>query len=271
MGDNVPASSPVGTCEIIGASYGGSDVSEFLRDKYAAFKTAPGGAPGLSFVVSNAMFGFDPNPGVGKCCVIFYRVVLQAPQTSQPVWSRIQTVAAVEGYAITVTGNDLSDLAPHEPDPSTNQYIVSARYFNADVTAAVKVNYAAAYRSGQGTDLIASPATMHIDPYPLSPKNLTVAYGNYVSPGLWKYSFSTGLGLASSWTLNIPAPFPVASIRSSSYNTSFVTFTNAGPVSTGYDIYPRAYDSTGFLVWDGQRHGFVIPSGISRLLLGFWI
>jgi hypothetical protein len=58
------------------------------------------------------------------------------------------------------------------------------------------------------------------------------------------------------------------SIQPSSYNTSFVTFTNAGPVSPGYDIYPRAYDSTGFLVWDGQRHGFVIPSGMSKRLLG---
>jgi hypothetical protein len=89
MGDNVPASSPVGTCEIIGGSYGGSDVSQFLRDKYAAFKAAPGGAPDFSFIVSNVIFGFDPNPGVGKCCVIFYRVVLRAPQTSQPVW-RVQ-------------------------------------------------------------------------------------------------------------------------------------------------------------------------------------
>jgi hypothetical protein len=100
------------------------------------------------------------------------------------MFSRIQTVAALEGHAITVAEKDVSDFAPHEPDPLANQYIVSARYFNADVTAAVKVNYAAAYRSGQGTDLIVSPGTMHIDPYPLSAKNLTVAYGNYVSPGL---------------------------------------------------------------------------------------
>jgi hypothetical protein len=195
-------------------------------------------------------------------------VVLRAPNTSQPVWSRIQTVATAEGHAITVVGDVLNNFSPPEPDPSTNQYIVSARYFNADVTAAVKLNYAVAYRSGQGTDLIVNPGNLHIDPFPLSPKNLTVAHGNYVSPGLWKYSVSTGLGLASSWILNIPAPFPVVSIQPSSYNTSFVTFTNAGPVSPGYDIYPRAYDSTGFLVWDGQRHGFVIPSGMSKRLLG---
>jgi hypothetical protein len=267
MGSNVPASSPVGTCEIIGGSYGGSDVSQFLQGKYAAFKAAPGGAPNLSFIVSNTLFGFDPNPGVVKCCVIFYRVVLRAANTSQPVWSRIQTVAAMEGHSITIVEDVLGDFALPEPDPSTNQYIVSARYFNADVTAAVKLNYAAAYRSGQGTDLIANPSTLHVDPYPLSPKNLTVAYGNYVSPGLWKYSLSTGLGLASSWTLNIPAPFPVVSIQPSSNDTSFVTFKNAGPASPGYDIYPRAYDSTGFLVWDGRRHGFVIPSGMSRGLL----
>ena len=197
---------PSASVGIVTCTYGGADVTFVARQKISVNLDPRMGALS-SFTPSNDFFGFDPNYGVQKVCVVVYRVLWKASDgTTVQAVGPFRSVAATEGYKITLTWVETVAKGSvfTEPTPdATNQYLVSAYWFTKNITSTAGPLFGSLARvnqrdhnSGQpnypSISYQVSETTCGPDPAVGTNKQFSVTYGSWYS-GRWVYQAAVDL------------------------------------------------------------------------------
>jgi hypothetical protein len=212
--ESTMATAVLNNMDIVSATYGGSDYTAYLQTQLSNY-VAPLGNTAMtwSIPVSNAFFGFDPNPGVLKAAVITYRYFLEQPSMEDKAayYSPYQTVAGREGQTITISPAGRTFPTYILPGPtSSNEIIIAAYWLDKDVTAAVQTQWASLTGSPDlvnGTAITVSTDKLGPDPLNMTPKQCTVVLGRYIN-GSWYHDTRVDLQSPVSWTLRIPPAVP---------------------------------------------------------------
>lgn len=188
------------TLDIASATWGGSDFTQIFQDRYAAALSQNGGAdPSFTFTADNDFFTNDPNVGVHKAAVIVYRAFYGAGQ-----WSNFKTVSVKETDIAILTAPNQADGIWTGPTPGNReQYIISATWYNKDVTPQVQKQFG--QTSGAPSvpsSITVSIAALGADPADGTQKQLSVTYANFMN-GSWRFRVAVDLNEAGSWTLSI--------------------------------------------------------------------
>lgn len=198
-----PPTTPV----IVSATYGGADVTYQLRQKL----NNTGVFEDFTFTVGNGFFGFDPNPGIVKACVVVYQLAIMNPEAPGLAPGNFKTATGKEGQSITLNffaylSAETPQLKEPAPTMPSKQYIVSAVWYNADVTANVQAAFTSAFTPDCNTPITVSSEALGIpDPAWGTNKQFSVTYGSYVS-GRWVYQAKVSLQQPMSWQLTVSTP-----------------------------------------------------------------
>lgn len=151
------------TLEILSATWGGADFTQIFQNRYAAAQSkAAGQDPSFTFQARNDFFGSDPNPGITKAAVVVYRAFFSGAAQ----YSNFKTVSVKEFETGTLTVPKQADGIWQPPAPGgRNQFIISATWFNKDVTSQVQQQYSQSNGAPSiSTSIIVSVAALGPDP-----------------------------------------------------------------------------------------------------------
>lgn len=200
------------TLEIISATWGGADFTKIFQNRYAeALSKTAGQDPGFTFTATNDFFTSDPNPGINKVAVVVYRAFFgEAGQ-----FGNFKTVSVAEDNTGTLTVPKQSDGIWQPPAPGgRNQFIISATWYNKDVTDQVKQQYG----QSSGAPSTSSPITVSVAALGTDPalginKQLSVTYANRVN-NFWQFRVAVDLNASGDWSLRIqPAVYNPRDLR----------------------------------------------------------
>ena len=280
---------------IYSASWGSADYTSFVRQQYvtSTILTPPTSTTNtFSFVAQNPYFGPDPDYGVGKACVLVYRVAYCIGHTrgaitnpsDPPVWDPAYQTADIQPtytdrYPVlqdigqfrsrscqewgTITIDLLKeDLTPIVDWPAANAlFTARAVYSTRDVTPLTASLLTPQWTAGGSGDmtLTISPDQFGGDPWPNNNNQFTLLVGYPIAPAKRSYSWRTIIGydVAKKGTFAVAVPRS-AGVPGPQAPTAFLS--HEAPTYnvvnfrnfTGLTVWPEVCVNSN-VVWDGRE------------------
>ena len=198
----------VGYAQFLSATYGPKNVTRILQDTYDGVCIAAGNTvTNWSIPCADYFWDMDPHPDLKYMTTIVYRYKV-APSTGVGalVWSNFKTLTCPQGGQVIMDSS--GDNTPGtEPAPSTGRFVVSAFWWNMDVTAKVQSQLnSAEFTPGIGPFVEVSQNGLGSDPAVGTVKNCSITYGTFI--GQWVYDVCVGMDAAPKYYLQMPPLFP---------------------------------------------------------------